>query len=81
MLKNNVFRMSVSTSKWIKAASIRAVRTMAQTAIPMIPVGISITAIDWKVSLGVIVSAGIVSLLMSVTGIPEVPEEIGNTER
>ena len=81
MFKNSVFRTSVSTREWFKAAGIRAVRTMAQTAIPMIPVGVSITAIDWKVSLGIIVGAGIVSILMSVTGIPEVPEEIGNTER
>ena len=81
MLKNNVFRMSVSTSKWIKAASIRAVKTMAQTAIGVIGSSALISAVDWKMVLSASVLAGVISILTSVTGIPEVPEEIGNTER
>ena len=37
MLKNNVFKPSVDTQKWVKAASRRAVKTAAQTAVAMIP--------------------------------------------
>ena len=75
MLKNNVFRMSVSTSKWIKAASIRAIKTMAQTAIGVIGSSAFISAVDWKMVLSASVLAGDISILTSVTGIPEVPEE------
>ena len=74
MLKNCVFKPSVNTVKWLKAAGIRAVKTMAQTAIPMIPVGASIVAVDWKVVLGVCLCAGVLSLITSVGGVPEVKE-------
>lgn len=74
MFKNCVFKASIDTKKWIKAAGIRAVRTTAQTAIVMIPVGVTIGAVDWKVVLSTSVLTGIVSLLTSVTGLPEVGE-------
>lgn len=74
MFKNCVFKASIDTKKWIKAAGIRAVRTTAQTAIAMIPVGVTIGAVDWKVVLSTSVLTGIVSLLTSVTGLPEVGE-------
>lgn len=65
--------MSDYSKKFIKAASIRAVRTVAQTAIPMIPVGVSIVEVDWKVVLGVCLCSGVLSLLTSISvGIPEV---------
>lgn len=75
MFKNNVFNVSVNTKKWIKAAGVRAVKTMAQTAIGLIPAAVSITAVDWKVVLGSAALAGVVSVLTSVAGIPEVQEE------
>lgn len=74
MFKNCVFKASIDTKKWIKAAGIRAVRTTAQTAIAMIPAGVTIGAVDWKVVLSTSVLTGIVSLLTSVTGLPEVGE-------
>lgn len=74
MFKNCVFKASIDTKKWIKAAGVRAVRTTAQTAIAMIPVGVTIGAVDWKVVLSTSVLTGIVSLLTSVAGIPEVGE-------
>lgn len=59
-----------------KAAGIRAGKTMAQTAIPMIPVSASITAVDWLVVLGVCATAGVLSILTSiVAGLPEVKED------
>ena len=75
MFKNNVFNVSVNSKKWIKAAGVRAVKTMAQTAIGLIPAAVSITAVDWKVVLGSAALAGVVSVLTSVAGIPEVQEE------
>ncbi len=59
---------------WIKAAGVRALRTMAQTAVAMIPVGISITEVGWATVLGTAVLAGIISLLTSVAGLPELKE-------
>ena len=60
--------------KWIKAAGIRAIKTVAQTAVAMIPVGISIAEVGWGAVIGTSVLAGIVSLLTSVAGLPEVKE-------
>ena len=57
--------------QWLKAAAIRAVKTMAQTAIAMIPVGVSVTEVGWYAVVGTAVLAGILSLLTSVAGIPE----------
>lgn len=60
--------------KWIKAASVRALKTTAQTAVAMIPVGISIAEVGWGAVIGTAVLAGIASLLTSVAGLPEVKE-------
>lgn len=61
--------------KWIKAAGIRAIKTMAQTALAMIPVAVSITEVDWLLVAGTSALSGILSLLTSVaTGLPEVEE-------
>lgn len=75
MLKNCVFKPSVNTMKWLKAAGIRAVKTMAQTAIGMITVGATMSEIDWISVLSVSAVSGLVSVLTSITGIPEVTEE------
>ena len=75
MFKNSVFKASVDTKQWLKAAGIRAIKTMAQTATPMIPIGASIAAVDWKVVLGVCLCAGVLSLITSVGGIPEVSSD------
>lgn len=74
-MKNSVFNVNVNTVKWAKAAGIRAVKTFAQTAIAMIPAGITIAQVDWKVVLGSAALAALVSLLTSVAGIPEVQDE------
>lgn len=75
MFNNSVFKPSVSTVKWAKAAGIRAVKTMAQTAVAVIGTGAVITAVDWKMVVSSAVVAGVVSILTSVAGIPEVSEE------
>ena len=60
---------------WIKAAVVRAVKTVAQTAVAMIPVAAMITAVDWKCVIGTAALAGVVSVLTSLAGLPEVPNE------
>ena len=75
MLKNCVLRVSVDTQKWAKAAGIRALKTMAQTAVAVIGTGAVISAVDWKMVLSASIVAGIVSILTSVAGIPEVEGE------
>lgn len=72
MLKNCVLRVSVDTQKWAKAAGIRALKTMAQTAVAVIGTGAAISAVDWKMVVSSAIVAGVVSLLTSVAGIPEV---------
>lgn len=59
---------------WAKAAGVRAVKTMAQTAIALIPASVMISAVDWKTVLGTAALAGVVSILTSLAGIPEVDE-------
>ena len=58
-----------------KAAAIRAVKTMAQTALSMITVGAAIQEVDWIAVCSVAVVAGVYSLLTSVAGLPEVEKE------
>ena len=48
-MKNCVLKASVDTKKWIKAAGVRAVKTMAQTAVAVIGTAAVIAAVDWKV--------------------------------
>lgn len=61
--------------KWLKAAGIRAIKTMAQTAIATIGAAAVVAAVDWKLVVSATALAGLVSLLTSVAGIPEVKEE------
>lgn len=61
--------------KWFKAAGIRAVRTMAQTAVSMITVGQALAEINWLHVASVTLVAGILSILTSIAGLPEVEEE------
>lgn len=67
--------MKVFTREWFKAAGIRAIRTVAQTALAMIPVAVSITEVNWAAVAGTAALAGVCSLLTSLAGLPEVKEE------
>ena len=75
MLKNCVFKDSVNTRKWMVNAGIRAVKTMAQTAVAVMGTSTVLSAIDWRVVLSSAIVAGIVSILTSVAGLPEAPCE------
>ena len=60
------------SKEWMKAAVIRAVKTVAQTAVAMIPVAATVAQVDWKAVIGTAALAGITSLLTSLAGLPEV---------
>lgn len=60
--------------QWIKAAGIRAIKTVAQTALGMIAVGAAFQDINWLMVASVSGVAGVASLLTSLAGLPEVDE-------
>lgn len=76
MFKNNVFKANVNTLAWFKAAGIRALKTVAQTAIATIGASATMGEVNWVMVGSASLLAGIVSILTSIAGIPEVPEKI-----
>ena len=60
---------------WIKAAAIRAIKTVAQTAIGTIGASAVISDVNWTVVVSASALAGLLSILTSVAGLPEVTEE------
>lgn len=58
--------------KWWKAAGIRAIKTVAQSAVAAIGTSALISSVDWKVVLSTSVLAGVLSILTSIGGLPEV---------
>lgn len=72
MLKNCVFKPSVDTKKWIKASAVRAVKTMAQTAVATIGTSAVMGDVNWLMVVSASALSGIISILTSVAGIPEV---------
>lgn len=75
MFKNCVLKVSVDTKQWIKRATIRAGKTVAQAAIAGIGTAAAMGQVDWKYVASASVLAGVISILTSIAGIPEVPEE------
>lgn len=72
MKMKNIFSM-----EWLKAAGIRAIKTIAQTAIASIGVCATMGAVDWVTVGSTSLLAGILSLLTSIAGLPEInkPED------
>lgn len=60
--------------QWTKAAAVRAVKTMAQTAVGLIGTSLVITDVSWPIVVSASVLAGVTSVLTSVAGLPEVEE-------
>lgn len=65
----------LQSKKWWDAALIRAVKTVCQTAVGTIGASTMIEAVDWKVVLSASLLAGLVSLLTSLGGLPEVEDD------
>lgn len=59
---------------WWKAAGIRALKTMAQTATATIGTSAVISSVDWRMVISSAVLSGVLSLLTSVAGLPEVED-------
>ena len=75
MFENCVFKVSVDTKRWMKKAGIRAIKTVAQTAVATIGTATALGQVDAKLVVSASVLAGILSLLTSVAGLPEVEGE------
>ena len=61
--------------KWLKCAGVRSIKTVAQTAVSLITVGVTMSEVDWLVVGSTSLLAGILSILTSIAGLPEVKEE------
>lgn len=60
------------SKEWLRCAGVRAVKTMAQTAVSMITVGQAFIEVNWVNVLSISATAGIISVLTSIAGLPEV---------
>lgn len=64
--------MSDKAKKWVKAALVRAIKTVAQTAVATIGTAAVLSSVDWTMVASASLLAGVLSLLTSVAGLPEV---------
>lgn len=62
-------------ANWIKKAGVRAIKTVAQAAVAMIGTAAVVQEVDWKMVAGAAILAGILSLLTSLAGLPELDTE------
>lgn len=66
--------MKEKISKWLKAAGVRAIKTVAETAVATIGTSAILSQVDWRFVISASVLSGILSLLISIKGLPEVKE-------
>lgn len=66
--------MSEKNKRWLKAAGIRAIKTFAQTFASMITVGAALKEVDWVYVGSVACTAGILSIMTSLAGLPELKD-------
>ena len=60
--------------KWLKAAGIRAVKTVAETMVATIGTSMMLSQVDWRLVVSASLLSGLLSLLVSVKGLPEIKE-------
>ena len=65
----------IFTKEWFKAAGLRAIRTVAQTAIASIGTAVVLSDVNWVAVVSASILAGILSILTSLAGLPEVKDE------
>lgn len=65
----------MNIKRWIKAAAVRAVKTVAQTAVATIGTSAVIASVDWRMVVSASLLAGLLSVLTSIAGLPEIKEE------
>lgn len=68
--------MTRLNKKWIAAAAVRAIKTVAQTAVATIGATAYFTDVDWLMVASAAALAGVLSLLTSVAGLPEVGDDV-----
>ena len=68
----NKIANNVTNNVWIRAAGVRAVKTMAQAAIAAIGTSAVISEVNWGIVISSALLSGILSILMSLAGLPEV---------
>ena len=61
----------INNKEWWKAAGIRAIKTVAQAAVAMIGTAVVMSDVNWKMVVSASILAGILSMLTSVAGLPE----------
>lgn len=64
--------MSEKVKKWLKAAGVRAIKTIAQTAVATIGTAVALGSVDWIMVASASALAGVLSILTSIAGLPEV---------
>ena len=68
--------MSEKTKQWTKAAAVRSIKTMAQVALSMLTVGQAVIDVNWLNVISVSAVAGVISVLTSLGGLPEVEKSM-----
>ena len=70
--RSKTLKKTVFTKRWVKCMAVRAVKTVAQSALGVIGASAMLSQVDWAVVASTAALAGIVSMLMSIAGLPEV---------
>lgn len=73
--------MKKAIKKWLCAASVRAIKTIAQTAVATIGTSAMMSSVDWRVVISASLLAGVLSLLTSVAGLPEIKNEVDDGKK
>ena len=70
--------MKNNFKEWIKCALIRALKTICQTAVATIGTSVVLSDVDWKIVISASLLAGILSILTSIAGLPELEKKKEN---
>lgn len=73
-------KSSIIGGIWLRCAAVRAIKTIAQTAIATIGTSAVLSDVNWKFVISTSLLSGILSMLTSIAGLPEVEQELGTYE-